>query len=161
MHALEPAHADTYALYTRLLDAWNRRNADDFAAQFSLDGTTIGFDGSQMSGHAEIQRTLHGIFSQHPTATFVAKVRELRTLTPGVTLLRAIVGMKPRDKHELNQAVNAIQCIVAVGEPGTQRVTLLQNTPAALHGAPELVAQHTAELTAVLEAGQVVAPYAY
>ena len=38
------------AAYRRLIEAWNRRDADGFAAAFTDTGSTIGFDGSQMNG---------------------------------------------------------------------------------------------------------------
>ena len=56
------------AVYRQLLEAWNRRDADDFAAAFTEDGSCVGFDGSMMNGRAEIASTLRGIFDQHPTA---------------------------------------------------------------------------------------------
>ena len=49
------------------------------------------------------------IFADHPTATYVAIVREVRLLGPGVGLLRSVAGMVPRGKSDINPAVNAIQ----------------------------------------------------
>jgi uncharacterized protein (TIGR02246 family) len=96
------------ALYTRLLEAWNRRDALAFAALFTADGHTVGFDGSQMSGRDEIASTLTGIFEHHQTASYVASVREVRQLGSAVVLIRAAVGMVPPGQRELNPAVNAI-----------------------------------------------------
>src|SRR3954470_11219390 len=104
--------------YTRLLDAWNRRNAADFAALFAADGSSVGFDGSAMNGRGEIATQLRAIFENHATAAYVAKVREVRSLAPGVTLLRAAVGMLPPGKTELNPAVHAIQSVVFVTRDG-------------------------------------------
>jgi uncharacterized protein (TIGR02246 family) len=56
------------AVYRQLLEAWNRRDADAFAAAFTDDGSCVGFDGSMMNGRAEIASTLGGIFEHHPTA---------------------------------------------------------------------------------------------
>ena len=39
-------------LHRQLLDAWNRRAAEDFAALFAEDAYVVGFDGSQMDGRA-------------------------------------------------------------------------------------------------------------
>jgi uncharacterized protein (TIGR02246 family) len=63
--------------YARLIDAWNRRDADAFAALFAADGVSIGFDGSQAVGD-EIREHLRGVFGDHPTAPYIAKVREVR-----------------------------------------------------------------------------------
>lgn len=144
------------ALYTRLLEAWNRRSADDFAALFSPDGNTIGFDGSPLEGRDQIASALRGIFTSHPTAGYVAKVREVRRLSADVTLLRAVVGMVPPGTSELNPAVNALQSVVIVDQAEGPRIALLHNTPAAFHGRPHLVEELTRELTDVLRSGVTV-----
>ncbi|MES2073872.1 MAG: SgcJ/EcaC family oxidoreductase [Pseudomonadota bacterium] len=140
-----------YALYLRLLEGWNQRDAALMAAQFEADGLSIGFDGSQMRGQAEISSVLQQIFAQHPTPPFVHKLKEIRLLTPEVALLNAIVGMVPPGQSVLNPALNAVQTVVARLRDGLWRVSQLQNTPAALHGRPELVQQMTAELAMVLQ----------
>lgn len=134
------------ALYRALLDAWNRRSAADMAALFAENGSVVGFDGSQMNGKAEIESTLAPIFADHQTATYFAKVRETRLLAPNVMLLRAVVGMTPPGKSEINPATNAIQSLVATKEGDGWRIGLFQNTPAQFHGRPELVKEMTAEL---------------
>ncbi|HET7696609.1 MAG TPA: SgcJ/EcaC family oxidoreductase [Vicinamibacterales bacterium] len=144
------------AAYQRLLDAWNRRRADEFAALFAADGNAVGFDGSPMNGRAEISSTLASIFAHHQTASYVAKVREVRLLRPDVALLRSVVGMVPSGQSALNPAVNAIQSVLFVDKDGTWQVVLLHNTPAAYHGRPEMVEQLTAELTEVVRSGRVV-----
>jgi hypothetical protein len=64
--------------------------------------------------------------------------------------------MRPPESAELNPAVNAIQSVVMRGQGPAMRVALLQNTPAAFHGRPELADQLTRELTEVLHTGRVV-----
>ena len=150
-------HAErVLASYRQLLDSWNKRDADAFAASFTDDGSCVGFDGSIMNGREEIASTLRGIFEHHPTASYVAKVRELRTLSPGITLLRSVAGMVPPGNNELKPDVNAIQSLVIVEKGSDLRVALLQNTPAAFHGRPGLAQQLTRELTEVLRSGQIV-----
>ena len=80
-------------LYHNLLDAWNRQNAADFAALFDETAFVIGFDGSQMNGRAEIQSTLSQIFADHPTAIYLAKVRDVRFISSESAVLHAVVGM--------------------------------------------------------------------
>src|SRR4051812_19246248 len=87
--------AEVRALYQQLLDAWNRRSAQDMAARFGAAGNIVGFDGSQMNGPAEIEAQLTPIFRDHPTAAYVAIVREVRFVTPEVAILRAVAGMVP------------------------------------------------------------------
>jgi uncharacterized protein (TIGR02246 family) len=153
--ALDPA----VAVYLALLTAWNDRDAATFAGLFTPDGHVTGFDGSQMSGPAAIAAELGAIFAHHSTAAYVAKVREVRAMAPTVTLLRAAAGMVPPEADRVKPDVNAIQTLVLVADTPTARprIALLQNTPAAFHGRPELVAAMSAELTRVREAGLVVA----
>lgn len=143
-------------IYRRLLDAWNRRDADAFAGLFAPDGSAIGFDGSQMNGRDDIRATLRSIFADHETATYVAKIREVRTLGAGVMLVRTVAGLVPRGGTELNPATNAVQSLLVVGDGGSPAIALLQNTPAAFHGRPQLAEALANELKAVIDAGHVV-----
>jgi uncharacterized protein (TIGR02246 family) len=141
---------DARDLYGRLLDAWNRRSAGDFAALFTADGNVVGFDGSPIDGREAIRAHLEQVFADHITAAYVGKVREARALAPGVVLLRAVAGMTPPGQQELNPAVNTIQALVAVRDGGEWRIALYQNTPAQFHGRPEAVEQLTKELRQLL-----------
>lgn len=143
-------------LYTQLLDAWNRRDAKAFAAGFTPTGIAIGFDGSQMTGRVAIEAELARVFADHETASYVAKVRTVVRVSRDGVLVHAVAGMAPRGASALNPATNAVQTIVAIREGDALHIALLQNTPAALHGRPELVEQLTAELTEVLRSGAIV-----
>ncbi len=138
------------SLYHGVLGAWNNRSAENMAALFADNANVVGFDGSTMNGRAEIESTMRQIFADHPTAAYVGKVREVRFLSPDVAVLRAVVGMIPPGKSDINPAVNAIQTLVALKENGEWRVTVYQNTPAAFHGRPEMSAALTEELRALL-----------
>src|SRR6476661_5465675 len=93
------------ALYHRLLDAWNQRDAHAFAGLFEPLGNVVGFDGSTMNGRNEIEESLSGVFADHPTASYVSVVREVRFLSPDVALLRAAVGMVPPGQSDINPDV--------------------------------------------------------
>jgi uncharacterized protein (TIGR02246 family) len=135
-------------LYAAVIDAWNRRDADAFAQLFILDGETVGFDGSQMKGPGEIAETLRGIFKNHPTAPYTTKLRGVTTVTTDVAIVRAVAGMIPPGKHELDPKLHAIQRLTAVQRAGDWRIALFQTTPAQFHGRPEEVEKLTAELSA-------------
>src|SRR2546430_17738164 len=62
-------------LYAQLLTAWNDRDADRFGALFATDGASVGFDGSESHG-PQIAEHLKPIFADHPTAAYVAQVRQ-------------------------------------------------------------------------------------
>src|ERR1700730_13831110 len=93
--SLSPDEINVRALYQQLLDGWNKRSADEYAALFTHDGSVVGFDGSMLDGPTEIESEFRQIFANHPTAAYVAKVRSVRFLTPDVAALRAVVGMVP------------------------------------------------------------------
>jgi len=137
-------------LHERLLDAWNRRAADEFAVLFAEDAYVVGFDGSQMVGREQIATDIGAIFADHVTATYVAKIEGVRWLTPEVAVLRAIVGMVPPGQSELNPDANALQTIVAVKSDGQWRIAVVQNTPAQFHGRPDLVKAMTNTLRQLL-----------
>jgi uncharacterized protein (TIGR02246 family) len=143
-------------LYTNLLEAWNRRDAQAFAAQFTESGSTVGFDGSQLDGRAAIAGELGRIFADHIPATYVGKVIEVRPLGSSAVLLRAVAGMKPPKEAELKPERNAVQSLVAVADGGVPKIALYQNTPARFDGRPQLAERLTSDLTAVLRSGRVV-----
>lgn len=148
----ESANADseTRELYSRLLDAWNKRNAREYALQFASDATLVGFDGTQANGQLEIGAHVTEVFTHHQTPRYIAIVREVRTLTADATLLRANSGLVPAGKDDIDPALNAIQSLVAVRKSGGWKISLFQNTPAAFHMRPELGKQLTEELRARL-----------
>lgn len=154
---MTPARAqdesDVRALYQALLSAWNERDAGGYADCFAPDGHTVGFDGSQLDGRAEIEQRLSRIFMDHPTASYVSKIRGIQFLTHDVALLRAVVGMVRGARSDLIPDVNAVQSMVAVRKPDQWRILLFQNTPAAFHGSPEMSEHLTEELRQVLRQG--------
>jgi uncharacterized protein (TIGR02246 family) len=150
MSANAADEAAVSALYLRLLNCWNRRDADDFAYLFADDSNLVGFDGSQINGTSHIVSELRRIFTDHQTAAYIGKIKEVRFPTPDVGILRAVVGMIPPGKTRLNPAVNAIQSLVAAKQDGKWRITLFQNTPAQFHGRPELADALTDELRLLL-----------
>jgi uncharacterized protein (TIGR02246 family) len=140
---------ETRDLYSRLLDAWNKRNAREYALQFASDATLIGFDGTQVNGQLEIGAHLTEIFTHHQTPRYIAIVREVRSLNGDAALLRANSGLIPVGKEDIDPALNAIQSLVAVRKSGGWKISLFQNTPAAFHMRPELGKQLTEELRAL------------
>jgi uncharacterized protein (TIGR02246 family) len=141
---------DVHLLYQQLIAAWNNRSAARMANQFAEDGELIGFDGSQVMGREEIFSHLTPIFEDHPTPPFVSKVKNIKVLGSDVAILRAIVGMVPPGKADLDPALNAHQTLVAVKRENEWRILLFQNTPAQFHGRPELVEEMTEELRILL-----------
>ena len=150
MKTIEGEYAPIRELYEALLDAWNRRVAEDYAQLFTEGANVIGFDGSQMAGRAEVASAIGDIFRDHVTAAYVAKIRDIKFLAPEVAVLVAVVGMVPPGKSEINPATNAVQTLIATKLAEAWSVASFQTTPAAFHGRPELAGQLTAELSDVL-----------
>ena len=138
------------SLYERLINGWNRQNAAAMAAAIATDGLVIGYDGSQMLGREEVARQLEQIFADHQTATYVTKVRSVKTWGADTGLLHAVVGMVPPGQSEIMSDRNAIQTVVATQRNMEWSVMLFQTTPAQFHGRPELSAALSAELAALL-----------
>ncbi|VXC60939.1 conserved hypothetical protein [Burkholderia sp. 8Y] len=139
--------ASARRVYVALLDDWNRRDAVAMAARFAERGSLVGFDGSMIDGRACIEAHLEPIFAEHPTPLFVGKVREVRRIASGQTLLlRAVAGMWPRGQRALDPRFNAVQTLVLSLRDGAYVIEMFQNTPAAFHGRPDEVEKLTAEL---------------
>lgn len=137
-------------LYEVLIDCWNRRSAEDFAACFAEQGSIVGFDGSQVNGASNIAAHLAPIFADHPTPTYVTLVEGVRTVAPGAVILRAVSGLLPPGQDDIVPELNAVQTLVAARNAESWQVELFQNTPAQFHGQPELAGRMTADLREAL-----------
>jgi uncharacterized protein (TIGR02246 family) len=138
-------------LYFKLLHEWNRRDASAMAALFSPADGQVGFDGSTANGPRAIEDHLRPIFSDHPTARFVGKVREVRMIAENAALLRAVAGMVPPGKDHIMPERNTIQTLVASrSDEGRWTIEMFHNTPAALHGRPDESRHLSEELEAEL-----------
>ncbi len=142
------------SLYQAFLDGWNNHNASEIANLFAEDGNVVGFDGSQMNGREEIGQVLGQIFADHVTAEYIGIVREVVLLSSQIAVLRAVAGMVPPGQSKIDAAVNSIQSLVAQRMEGEWRIALLQTTPAAFHGRPDLSEHLTAELQRELDASR-------
>ncbi len=149
---VQSAEDEIRALYHAMIDGWNRKSAEGFAAPFAEDGESIGFDGSQTVGQANIVSDLQRIFADHPTGTYVGKVKGVRPVAPHTAVLRAVAGVVPAGQSDLRPELNSIQTVVFAERDGQWRIVLLQNTPAQFHGRPELVDALTEELREVRQA---------
>ncbi len=142
---------ETRALYARLIEAWDKRNARDYALQFASDASLVGFDGSQVNGQLDIGAHVTEVFTHHQTPRYVSIVREVRLVSGDVALLRADTGLVPAGKDDIDPALNAVQSMVAVQKGAAWKIALFHNTPAAYHMRPELGKQLTEELRAKLK----------
>ena len=140
-------------LYTQLLEAWNKRNARNYALLFAADGNIVGFDGSQVDGQLQIGAHVSEIFSHHQTGSYVGIVREVRALSDDVAILRANAGRVPAGEEEIKPELNAVQTLIAVRRKGDWRIGMFQNTPAKFDGRPQDAKKLTEELRAAHRPG--------
>jgi uncharacterized protein (TIGR02246 family) len=138
------------ALYQLVLQQWNKRNAAGMTGLFATNGSLIGFDGSVLKGQKEIYAVLDEIFSNFPTAAYISIVKDVQVLSDSTGMLQSVVGMVASGANDISPEVNAVQCMTAVKENDQWRIMLLQNTPAAFHGRPELSEQLSNDLRQVL-----------
>ncbi len=138
--------AQIQELYERLIAEWNARSGAGMASLFAQDGTMIGFDGSTIENAANIELSFNAIFASYATPPFVSRVNRIRFLTPDIAVLQAIAGMAPTEQKVANELLNSVQTLIAQRKGKEWRIALLQNTPAAFHGHPELRARASEEL---------------
>ena len=81
----EPTRDAVVALYTRLLESWNSRDAAGLAALFASNGSTVGLDGSQMDGRGGESRS--ALFHNAP-ARFDGRPQLVEQLTHELTTVR-------------------------------------------------------------------------
>jgi uncharacterized protein (TIGR02246 family) len=146
-----PNDAQIRALYAQFLDGWNRRSGAAVAAAFADDGDIIGYDGTHHHGRLAIAADFRQIFAGHQTATYVAVIRSVRPVAPGVAVLLAHAGMIPPGDNDIHPRYHTVHTVIAVDEgAGRWRISLLQATPAAWHQHPEAREALTQELRGLL-----------
>jgi uncharacterized protein (TIGR02246 family) len=134
------------ALYTDLLRCWNSEDAVRFASLFVADGTIIIYDGTLLSGRAEIAAQFGTIFKRFDTPTFVQIVRKVRFLSHDMAILYGAVGMYSLPELLINPTLNAMQTLLAQRRDDGWRIAHFQNTRADFPGRPDLVAAMTRAL---------------
>ena len=151
MTAAHPQDAQIRSLYAQFVDGWNRRSGAAVAAGFADDGDIIGFDGTHHRGRLSIAADLRQVFGTQETPAYVAVVRSVRPVGPGVAMLTAHAGMIPANGNDVDPALNAVHTMIAVDEGrGRWRISLFQVTPASWDQHPEAREALTEELRGLL-----------
>jgi uncharacterized protein (TIGR02246 family) len=152
----EDAATAARATYRQLLVAWNERDARTFSTLFGADGVMIGYDGSSAEGAEAIVDHLEPIFTNHPTATYLAHVIDVREIGSGLVMVRAMAGMVPPGENQVNPSVNALHTVLLRTSDGEPSIVLFQNTPAQYHGRQDLSDEHLKTLETQHTAGEVL-----
>ena len=117
------------ALYTQLMDGWNKGSGEAFAAPFAEDGHLIAFDGTHFKGRDEIVSFHQPLFDKWLKGTrLVGKVESVRFLSPDVALMNALGGTVMRGKSRPAPERDSIQTLVAIKRNGEWRLAAFQNT---------------------------------
>jgi uncharacterized protein (TIGR02246 family) len=116
-------------LYQQLLDGWNNGSGDAFAAPFTDDGDLVAFDGTHFKGREEIAPFHQELFDKWLKGTrLVGEVKDVRFLSPDVTVMHAVGSTVMRGKSEPSRERDSIQTLVVVREGGEWRLAAFQNT---------------------------------
>jgi uncharacterized protein (TIGR02246 family) len=116
------------ALYTQLMDGWNKGSGEAFAAPFAEDGHLIAFDGTHFKGRDEIVSFHQPLFDKWLKGTrLVGEVESVRFLSPDVALMHALGGTVMRGKSRPAPERDSIQTLVAIKRNDEWRLAA-QNT---------------------------------
>jgi uncharacterized protein (TIGR02246 family) len=117
------------ALYSGLMDGWNRGSADAFAAPFADEFDFIAFDGVRFRSREELVRFHQPLFETHLKGTrLVGDVTDVRFLEPRVAVMHARGGTVLRGKSRPAPERDSMQTLVAVKYTGEWRLVAFQNT---------------------------------
>ena len=117
------------ALYTQLMDGWNKGSGEAFAAPFAEDGHLIAFDGTHFKGRDEIVSFHQPLFDKWLKGTrLVGEVESVRFLSPDVARMHALGGTVMRGKSRPAPERDSIQTLVAIKRNGEWRLAAFQNT---------------------------------
>ena len=121
--------AELRGLYTRLMDGWNRENAEAFAAPFADDCDFIAFDGVRFRSRDELVRFHGPLFKTHLRGMrLVGDVTGVRFLGDDVAVVHARGETILRGRSTPAPERDSIQTLVAVRRDGVWQLVAFQNT---------------------------------
>lgn len=117
------------ALYTQLMEGWNKSSGEAFSAPFTEDGHLVAFDGTHFRGRDEIVAFHQPLFDRWLRGTrLVGEVESIRFVGPYVALMHARGGTIMRGKSRPSPERDSIQTLVAVKRDGEWGLIAFQNT---------------------------------
>ena len=117
------------ALYTQLMEGWNKGSGQAFSAPFTEDGHLVAFDGTHFKGRDEIVAFHQPLFDRWLRGTqLLGEVESVRFLGPHVALMHARGGTIMQGKSRASPERDSIQTLVAVKRDGEWRLVAFQNT---------------------------------
>ena len=117
------------ALYTQLMEGWNKGSGVAFSASFTEDGHLVAFDGTHFKGRDEIVAFHQPLFDRWLRGTrLVGEVESVRFLGPHVALMHARGGTILRGRSRPSPERDSIQTLVAVKRDSEWWLVAFQNT---------------------------------
>jgi uncharacterized protein (TIGR02246 family) len=125
-----PSSADEAAirdLFHKLLDDRGRGDGEAYGSRFTEDADYIGFDGSHNRGQEAISSSHQQLFDKFLKDTAL-RVRNIKFLSPEITLVPAAGSTVMRDKPRPAPERASIQTFVAVKHGGEWLFAAFHNT---------------------------------
>jgi uncharacterized protein (TIGR02246 family) len=128
--------AAIHALLRRVVDGWNRGDAEAMAAVFDIDADYIVINGIQLKGRQQIASVHQQLFDTFLKGTHLGGGGQeeggpgntVRFLTPDVALVHSRGGVQKSGQAEASPEQNSIQTFVVVKRNGEWSVAAFQNT---------------------------------
>jgi uncharacterized protein (TIGR02246 family) len=125
----EAREAPIRAVYTQIVDAYNRGDAAGASALFTPDGALIAGDATRYVTPPEIERFLSQLHAKLPKGTqFIATVTDVRFAGPDIAVLTSEGGWLFPGESAISDKNQGIQTLVARKDKGTWRTVLFQRT---------------------------------
>ncbi len=115
-------------------EAWNRGDAEQFAARFADDGAFTNIYGMTFVGRQAFRDRLAGLFERFPGVTTSMKIRRVRLARPDVALVEADCVGEPISKFppftpaDEKGIVRMHLLMVLVNESGRWLISAFHNT---------------------------------
>lgn len=118
-----------HALSERLTDAWKEGDGAAFAEQFTENADYVVYDGSHLTGRAEIAQRHQELFDTLLRGSHIeSQIENIRFLSEDVAIVHSTGGVQLRWQRRLPSKRDSIQTHVAVKQDGGWKFTAFQNT---------------------------------
>jgi uncharacterized protein (TIGR02246 family) len=116
-------------LFDRLMEGWNREDADTFASVFTDDAVFVAFDGTTLLGRAEIAEFHRPLFATHLKGMRLSgTLEEVRYVAADVSILLMLGATTLPGKAHPSPTRDSVQTLTAIRQDGQWSFATFQNT---------------------------------
>ena len=116
------------AIHRQLIDGWNRGSGADFAAPFTDDCEFIVFEGTHLTGRAQLAAFTQKIFDTEVKGTRLhGEVKWVSFVNPDLAVMHGTVGMSMAGETEPNPSRDSMQLFVVCRRGGMWQVEACMN----------------------------------